>query len=251
MKRFSNENGMALVTVLLMITVFIILGMAVISLSISNTKQVAKTEQEMQAVDVAEMGVIYYKNAFIQNAAVELKSAINRSKVAIETSNKNKVNKDPISNENILEHLTINTETFNRDYSKEIPDATSPYSFQIMHDESIYRNYILSVNFSSYGYVKRNENIDVEKQLEATINLDVEQLLLNDDIKSNYSKYKNIDGDAVFTTINGGIKNSYWDISRNAIFTTINGGIKDSYLDIVGNAVFTILMGVLRVPTYI
>ena len=64
---------MALVTVLLIITVFSILGMSVMGLSISNTKQVAKTEQEMQAVDLAEMGVVYYKNAFIPNANAQLK----------------------------------------------------------------------------------------------------------------------------------------------------------------------------------
>ena len=86
MKNFKNENGMALVTVLLMITVFSILGMAVISLSISNTKQVAKTEQEMQAVDLAEMGVVYYKNAFISNANKKLGLAI---ETAIRAINRN------------------------------------------------------------------------------------------------------------------------------------------------------------------
>ncbi len=79
MKNIKNENGMALVTVLLMITVFSILGMAVISLSISNTKQVTKTEEEMQAVDLAEMGVIYYKNAFIPNANEKLNTCHRRS----------------------------------------------------------------------------------------------------------------------------------------------------------------------------
>src|SRR6476620_5987891 len=94
--KLKNENGMALVTVLLMITVFSILGMAVISLSISNTKQVAKTEQEVQAVDLAEMGVIYYKNAFIPNANENLILAIEAAKQTI-----NKINDDiKIANEN-------------------------------------------------------------------------------------------------------------------------------------------------------
>ncbi len=87
MNNVKNEKGMALVTVLLMITVFSILGMAVISLSISNTKQVTKTEGEMQAVDLAEMGVIYYKNAFIPNANNKLGIAIEAAKQTI-----NKVN---------------------------------------------------------------------------------------------------------------------------------------------------------------
>ena len=63
--KLHNEKGITLVVVLLMITIFSILGMSVIGYALSNTKQVEKSEQVMQATDVAEMGVIHYKNAFM------------------------------------------------------------------------------------------------------------------------------------------------------------------------------------------
>lgn len=252
MKNLKNEHGIALVIVLLMITVFSIIGMAIISLSISNTKQVQTTKQEMQAVDLAEMGVIYYKNAFIQNASAELQSAITNSITEIQSLNNQSNNQHiPVNKDNILKYLTINKDQYipkiDHSISKQVPDTASPFSFQIENSNADYDNvnHILSVNFSSFGRVKRNQNSDIEKQLEGTITLDIKTLISDDinDRRANYQNYKSINGDAIIATINGGIKNSYWDISRNAIITTINGGIKNSFLNIVGNALFTTING--------
>ena len=87
MKTYKNEKGIALIIVLLMITVFSILGLSVFSFIISNTKQIDKTETEMQAVDLAEMGVIYYKNAFIINADTVLMPLLNSANQSAKHTN--------------------------------------------------------------------------------------------------------------------------------------------------------------------
>ncbi|RFU71568.1 hypothetical protein D0469_00195 [Peribacillus saganii] len=60
----KNEKGITLVSVLLMITVFTIIGMTLLGLIITNTKQVEKTESEIRTLDIAEMGFKYYVTEF-------------------------------------------------------------------------------------------------------------------------------------------------------------------------------------------
>jgi Tfp pilus assembly protein PilE len=57
----KNERGMTLVIVLLTIVVFSVLGLAVISASVNNVKQVTKAESDIKTTDIAEMGVQYYE----------------------------------------------------------------------------------------------------------------------------------------------------------------------------------------------
>ncbi|WP_419956022.1 type II secretion system protein [Neobacillus niacini] len=75
MKYLKNERGMTLVIVLLTITVFSVLGLAVMGASVNNVKQVKKTESDIQTVDAAEMGVQYYntllKDFFHQQIALK------------------------------------------------------------------------------------------------------------------------------------------------------------------------------------
>jgi hypothetical protein len=63
MKYVNNEKGMALLTVILMFTVFTILGLVVFNAISNNSKQITKTEENIQATDIAEMGVTFYKTA--------------------------------------------------------------------------------------------------------------------------------------------------------------------------------------------
>lgn len=77
LKIINNQKGVTLVVVLLMVTVFTILGMSVIGYALTNTNQVEKSEKNMQAVDIAEMGVIRYKNEFMEKAKELLSDSIN------------------------------------------------------------------------------------------------------------------------------------------------------------------------------
>jgi type II secretory pathway pseudopilin PulG len=61
MKHMKNEKGMALITVILIFTVFSLLGLVIFSSITSNMKQISKTEENVQATDLAEMGVMYYR----------------------------------------------------------------------------------------------------------------------------------------------------------------------------------------------
>ncbi len=73
--KLRNQNGTALIVVLLIITVFFVLGLSIISSALSNTRQVNNTEKEMQAVDLAEMGIIYFQTA-VENAYKEVNKDI-------------------------------------------------------------------------------------------------------------------------------------------------------------------------------
>ncbi|MEH7384537.1 PilX N-terminal domain-containing pilus assembly protein [Bacillus sp. JJ1521] len=61
MRNLKNEQGMTLVVVLLILTVISILGLAVMGASLTNMKQISKTESNIITTDIAEMGVVYYE----------------------------------------------------------------------------------------------------------------------------------------------------------------------------------------------
>ncbi len=180
---------MALVTVLLMITVFSILGIAVISLSISNTKQASKSEQDMQAVDLAEMGVIYYKNAFIPHANEKLRLAIQTAIANIQNEesngkgngngNGNKQTADDSQNPTIiLEHLSIESKDLLPIISSEaIPVdriENTAYSFKINYHIPVSDNNPenFQIEFESIG-----KSIDATASITGTITLNKAKLI--------------------------------------------------------------------------
>lgn len=65
--------------VLLTITIFTILGLLVLGLSLNNTKQIVNTEQNVKTVDLAEMGITYYDvvlDNLAQSTIIEVKKII-------------------------------------------------------------------------------------------------------------------------------------------------------------------------------
>lgn len=188
----KNKSGMALVTVLLIITVFSIVGIAIISLSISNTKQVTKTEQEMQAVDIAEMGVIYYKNAFINNVHNVLTSmapnAYNRAENKIQLLNKTRPSDKQltIAATDVVEELKImlkemydnnemNKFFVSKSLTKLIPDDINPiFEYKIENIKPEYKDNKIIIEFKSTGYVQEQQSIDID----STIQLNIENNLV-------------------------------------------------------------------------
>ncbi|MFS0575375.1 hypothetical protein AB1K83_07070 [Sporosarcina sp. 179-K 3D1 HS] len=61
MQKNLNELGNALLLVLMVIVIFSVLGLGLITLNVSATKQFAKKEEQVQARHQAEMGVLHYK----------------------------------------------------------------------------------------------------------------------------------------------------------------------------------------------
>jgi hypothetical protein len=92
---------MTLVIVLLTITVFSVLGLAVMGASVTNVKQVKKAETDIQTVDAAEMGVQYY-NTLLKDFFHE-QIAIKKSEIVTLIEN-DYVNKVQLSDEKIEEY---------------------------------------------------------------------------------------------------------------------------------------------------
>lgn len=92
---------MTLVIVLLTITVFSVLGLAVMGASINNVKQVTKAENDIQTVDAAEMGVQYY-NTLLKDFFHE-QIALKRNEIKILIQN-DYVNKVPLTDDKIEEY---------------------------------------------------------------------------------------------------------------------------------------------------
>ncbi|WP_045523454.1 type II secretion system protein [Neobacillus niacini] len=101
MKNLKNERGMTLVIVLLTITVFSVLGLAVMSASVTNVKQVKKAETDIQTVDAAEMGVQYY-NTLLKDFFHE-QIALKKGEIKTLIQN-DYVNKIPLTDEKIEEY---------------------------------------------------------------------------------------------------------------------------------------------------
>lgn len=70
--RYFNEKGNTLVFILVLISVFSILYISIVGVSITNSKQITITEDNSQAVSLAEMGITYYKTA-LYNISTEIK----------------------------------------------------------------------------------------------------------------------------------------------------------------------------------
>jgi len=61
MRNSSNERGSALLMVLMLVVVFTILGMGLMSMNMSASKQFEKKEEQVKARHQAEMGILHYK----------------------------------------------------------------------------------------------------------------------------------------------------------------------------------------------
>ncbi|MEH7276292.1 type II secretion system protein [Neobacillus vireti] len=101
MKHVKNERGMTLIIVLLTITVFSVLGLAVMGASVNNVKQVKKAETDIQTVDAAEMGVQYYNTLLKDFFHEQIALKKNEVKTLIENDYANKI---PLTDEKIEEY---------------------------------------------------------------------------------------------------------------------------------------------------
>jgi type II secretory pathway pseudopilin PulG len=100
-KYLKNERGMTLVIVLLTITVFSVLGLAVMGASVNNVKQVKKAETDIQTVDAAEMGVQYYNTLLKDFFHEQIALKKNEIKTLIQNDYVNKV---PLTDDKIEEY---------------------------------------------------------------------------------------------------------------------------------------------------
>ncbi|WP_157413015.1 type IV pilus modification PilV family protein [Neobacillus drentensis] len=70
-----EEKGSTLITVLLMIVVFTVIGLSLIGINVNNSKQVSKSGNDIQATNLAEMGTTHLKeDIFTKIASDEYKT---------------------------------------------------------------------------------------------------------------------------------------------------------------------------------
>lgn len=91
MERLKNEQGYALVTVLLIIVIFTVLFLSFAGQSFSSVKQNQVSEKSSQSVALAEMGINYYKT-FIQKTYED--KQIDVSNTVQQTLNQNNTTDD-------------------------------------------------------------------------------------------------------------------------------------------------------------
>ncbi|MGE7983189.1 type IV pilus modification PilV family protein [Solibacillus sp. NPDC093137] len=110
----TNEKGFSLVIALFVIVIFTTIGLSLITLNFTNTKQINLTKEQQVATDLAEIGIIYYETLYTEHSFNVLNDAIKNTIKHIETLNKSK-NPDaqiPINVNTIITHLILDRSNF-------------------------------------------------------------------------------------------------------------------------------------------
>lgn len=198
----KNENGYALVMVILLVVIFTTLGMGLLAMNINANKQFNVKEDQVQARHQAEMGVLHYKEEIVKilNLNAELdKTAIKKEliKIGILTEGQYTVRqtKEPVTFENNKIEIYITSKGTsevlnNKSISKDI-DATIIISGtektsgsgnhspppQSKSTEKVIGNLVIPEN----GYFSNAENIHVTGNLDAVNgNKNTNMLVKND-----------------------------------------------------------------------
>jgi hypothetical protein len=185
MKQLNNQKGAALIAVLLIFTVFAILGMTIFSFTLSNTKQIKNSEQEMQATDLAEMGVVHYKELFIQQAAVTLNTSITDVNTAINNNPQQFPNEQAVKD---YFYGKIRQYEKNNQFIPSLPplrsfrsDSALIFSYQISNPDTSFPDVItnniapvLTLTFDSSGEIAP---VNISKKINPTITLKIDTLV--------------------------------------------------------------------------
>lgn len=138
---WTNERGSTLMQVLLVITVFSVIGLAVLSSVVGESKRVEKTESNVQVRNLAADGLIYFEDQF--------KTIINQNKPLSWEVLKTKVETTPAFQgqpiPNVDGEVTLNVKLPNRDdvKNKDIVEVISHGKNDSGEDEKIIGYYKL------------------------------------------------------------------------------------------------------------
>ena len=164
MKIRNNEHGSALLMVLLLVLVFTILGMGLLSMNISATKQFNKKEEQVQARHLAEMGVLHYK------------AEINR-KVEEHNNLINGYNNSSINKEKLEEKINSQKILFCSDLAKNSTINEVKYTVKLTERPNCSDNIILTIN--SIGVVRSSSEI-IDAEFTITIPPDAVEVIGGD-----------------------------------------------------------------------
>lgn len=160
MKSNKQEQGYALITVLLIVTIFTILSLSFMGYAFNSMKQTQKTEKKSQSVALAEMGVSYYD--------VAIQSIFESTKAEI----KEKVEKNEITTEaKAIEYMIHSLENGIKDIT---PDTVADNATYTIDKDSF------NIDITPDGNVlKINGNVLGTKELNNTTVLNVEMVINN------------------------------------------------------------------------
>ncbi|RTR27330.1 hypothetical protein EKG37_19225 [Robertmurraya yapensis] len=171
MKKITNEQGYALITVLLIIVIFMMLAFSFMGQAANSIKQNGVIEENSQSVALAEMGVIYFEHAVR----------------ALNTSVINEIKNYDENDENDEENCKLYQEQYEKlaickmtnalnsiTLSKSIEGKTdSLFSINSLVDDD---DNVLKIIIFSTGKEK-----DKETTIKATLTIDYTQLILKED----------------------------------------------------------------------
>lgn len=248
----QNEKGMALISVLMVIIIFIIIGSVVINLAVTNSKQISKTEQSLLAEDLAEMGISYYQNAVFMLLHNSLQTQ------AIATYTRIEEEGAPITSEQLSAEIIRDIESAisGIGLSNFISLPSIPTSKLISEDkekefiiENIQVNYNeaqITIDFISTGKVHNQAT----QSIESTIIFDIQTLItaaVNGDSEGGSEGGNSYLPDLTEYTeceYNGGLENNC--IYKGAVFEHVAGDMKGTEVYIDGDATFGLIAGGLK-----
>ena len=193
----NSEKGMTLVVVLLIITIFMVVGLAVVGASANNMKQATKVESTINTTDIAEMGVQYYEAAlksFLNKQLTDQKQKEIMNNVFTGSNDKSLL----ITNFNnrlftelnnaYKSDLLLYTTSADRFLKEKTIDSDRYFKIQIDPNgittttcpSNLTNTQCFNVNFSSYGYTQNN----LAKKLSATYTFSYTINMDNIEIKS-------------------------------------------------------------------
>ncbi|MEC2076797.1 pilus assembly PilX N-terminal domain-containing protein [Metabacillus fastidiosus] len=206
MKILKSEKGISLVVVLLITVIFAVLGLAIIGMALSNTKQINRTEENNQAVDLAEMGSDFYRvqleEGFLKFFLEEVKK--NFQTELSEADKKKQVDKNYVINidELLKKALSQAYEDINDNENEKltIPAGVANYpitperaSFSIKGQPLTDINeklLTLEISFKSVGEIKNKKNTIEEQTITTTLTYKIG--IKNEDIGQESIDFKNI-----------------------------------------------------------
>jgi hypothetical protein len=137
-----NEKGSTLIITLLTITVIVMFSTVLISTTINSSLQINKSEQDIQATNLAEMGVVYFNEAFTHVIANMESQEV------------------PFTLENVEDQVAALILT-----GQVVVAPNYHYTLQI--DEPYYdeENKVFIIPYSSIGTIQQPSKKDVERKL--------------------------------------------------------------------------------------
>lgn len=145
-----QEKGSTLVTVLLMIVVFTVIGLSLIGINVNNSKQVSKSGNDIQATNLAEMGTTHLKEVIFTTITSD----------AYKTKDGEQIKISLQSELNTIINHEFQVNTSNKTKFK-IAAAT-------VQNEVVGNNEILTVKFTTAGMSENNQNREISGTIKVT-----------------------------------------------------------------------------------